>query len=119
MISPSAKVSLAIYTHLKVDYAKVILRRLFMLLDCCWLSGGESLSKPSVIPKRDTKKAMITFAVDHLAVIDSCAKAVGYNRSTFLQIYFDKKLKDMVRFTEIWLHGSQFEAEFPKVKGGK
>lgn len=77
------------------------------------------MSKGNVIPRRDTKKVMITFAQDHLQVIDSCAKAVGYNRSTFLQIYFDRKLKEMVKFTEDWLKSSQFEAEFPKGKEGK
>jgi len=55
--------------------------------------------------ERKVVKALLTLPADQVQMIDDCAKAIGFSRSAFLQVYFDTYAEQVMNFTEGWLAG--------------
>ena len=60
------------------------------------------------IPERKTQKCLLTLPEDQVLLIDSCARAIGLSRSSFMQIYFDNRAEDLGAFTTGWLAGNKY-----------
>lgn len=53
-----------------------------------------------VLPKRETKKYTLTLPVDQVQFLDTCAQAVGQDRSGFLALVLDGFYDEITAFAK-------------------
>ena len=60
---------------------------------------------------RKLKRISLTLPEEQILMIDECSKALGLDRGSFLQIFFDAYAENMVSFATGWLKATEYFRE--------
>ncbi len=65
------------------------------------------MSRDVKLKARKTKKRLVSLPEDQWLLLDGCAKAIGFSRSTFLHVFLDNYTEHVISFTTGWLAANE------------